>query len=213
MKKIYLLSIILALFLFLLSFRIIVYNAELYNDQFLKDDTYSRYNQTFVNNFSLNLINYLQAKEELEDYYNEREIIHLKDVKELIDNTIRLLYLVSFILILIFSYLIYKEKYKEIGKLFYYSGLINLIIILVLTVFFLTNFQNGFIIFHKIFFTNDYWILSNDSLLVNIFTEYFFMQMLKLILLIVLSLSILFILFGKIFVKHMMSAENSKKDL
>ena len=85
MKKIYFTILLIPIFILLLSFKVFVYDENSYKQQFRENNIYTKYNESYVNNISSNLINYFKDKEELKDYYTYRERIHLEDVKKLIE--------------------------------------------------------------------------------------------------------------------------------
>ena len=83
---------------------------------------------------------------------------------------VRYLILFEFILMLVLiGFAIFAEK-----KDFLYGGIISLGLILLLLVFVLINFSSSFVVFHKLFFRNDYWLLPYDSLLITMFSSDFF---------------------------------------
>ena len=183
MKKIYFTILLIPIFILLLSFKVFVYDENSYKQQFRENNIYTKYNESYVNNISSNLINYFKDKEELKDYYTYRERIHLEDVKKLINNALKLFYIIFIALLIIFSYL-------------KYGGILNLIIYFIIYIISLINFEKFFIKFHQILFTNDYWILNPTDILVNVFTQEFFISILRKIMTTSIILSLLFILAG-----------------
>lgn len=113
------------------------------------------------------------------EFFNEREIAHMEDVQGLFlaGFTLRRIALgimVAMVLLLLFS----KADIKQIlpktichGTLLFFAGLAAL------TALISTNFTKYFIIFHKIFFRNDLWLLDpTTDLLINIVPEGFFVD-------------------------------------
>ena len=196
MKKIYLTILLIPIFILLLSFKVFVYDQNLYREEFKQNNIYTKYNESYVNNISSNLINYFKGKETLGNYYTEREIIHLEDVKKLINNSLKLFYIIFLFLLIIISYLLQKKEQKILCKILKYGGILNLIIYTIIFLLSLLNFEKFFIKFHQIFFRNDYWILNPQDILVNLFTEQFFSSILRKIIATSLILSIIFILAG-----------------
>ena len=196
MKKIYFTILLIPIFILLLSFKVFVYDENSYKQQFRENNIYTKYNESYVNNISSNLINYFKDKEELKDYYTYRERIHLEDVKKLINNALKLFYIIFIALLIIFSYLIQKKDYKILSRILKYGGILNLIIYFIIFIISLINFKKFFIKFHQILFTNDYWILNPTDILVNVFTQEFFISILRKIMTTSIILSLLFILAG-----------------
>lgn len=99
------------------------------------------------------------AKEEV---FGERELLHMKDVKELfvMGHIIRNISLLVVILAIIA--LIIKDK-KVIGKTLITSSIISFILIIILFLLMNTDFDKYFTHFHEIFFTNDLWLLNPDT--------------------------------------------------
>jgi len=163
--KIYFLGFLLGAILILLSFRIIVFNESIYEKEILKN------NINYEKEEITNLISYLKSGEEL-NFFNEKERMHLIDVKNLIDNTIYILYFLT-AAFLIFIY----RNYKYFSKISLISLLFILFIILLL---YLSGFSSLFYKFHLLAFNNDLWILNPETdRLINIFPESFFFSMLK----------------------------------
>lgn len=129
------------------------------------------------------------------DLFNQKEIDHMVDVKNLIKATL-LLEKISFFFIF-FSIMIitYKNGYKQLFNLIYnivYKSLIlwsGIFFIVILGM--IINFNSTFILFHKIFFRNDLWILDprTDYLLI-MFPERFFLEICLIILTLFVAINI-----------------------
>ncbi len=134
------------------------------------------------------MLDYLRGKEENlnirvvvggqeREFFNEREIAHMVDVKDLFiigikaRNTLVGLLFATFILLALLNN-------KKIVFAVYRNVLSGFIIaVAALTVIVSINFDRAFRIFHKIFFTNDLWILDpNTDLLINIVPLNFFID-------------------------------------
>lgn len=113
------------------------------------------------------------------EFFNEREIAHMEDVQGLFLGAIFLRRLcvgiiaASIILLILAKFDIKHLLPKMIcigtGLFFFLIAALSLIIS--------TDFTKYFIIFHKIFFDNDLWILDpSTDLLINIVPEPFFMD-------------------------------------
>lgn len=113
------------------------------------------------------------------EFFNEREIAHMVDVRGLFLAAIALrrICLVTAVLCVALLFII-KAQVKKVlpGMLCAGAGLF-LVITAALAALISTDFTKYFIIFHKIFFTNDLWILDpSTDLLINIVPEPFFMD-------------------------------------
>lgn len=153
----------------LFNFRLVVFDLGFYKSEFEKLGVYR--NVPEADNVAFDLIQYLKSSDVQPDFFNEKEKLHLKDVKELINKLIIVLY-VSLI-IFVASFFILKKK-------LFFNALFRgtILTIFVIFIFFLMSFFDFsllFVQFHKIFFSNDLWLLNpvTDNLL-KLFPEQFF---------------------------------------
>ena len=125
--------------------------------------------------------------------FNEKEIYHMKDVKDIINNLFLYGKLSSVVFVIIT--LICIKKYKvRIYSVFKVSSIVYSVMLLVLAIGFLISFNKLFIIFHEIAFSNDLWKLNiNEDYLLMMYPENFFRDIALLIL--ILSIGINFFLF------------------
>ena len=106
--------------------------------------------------------------------FNEKEIYHMKDVKDIINNLFLYGKLSSVVFVIIT--LICIKKYKvRIYSVFKASSIVYSVMLLVLAIGFLISFNKLFIIFHEIAFSNDLWKLNiNEDYLLMMYPENFF---------------------------------------
>ena len=125
--------------------------------------------------------------------FNEKEIYHMKDVKDIINNLFLYGKLSSVVFVIIS--LICVKKYKvRIYSVFKASSIVYSAILLALAIGFLISFNKLFIIFHEIAFSNDLWKLNiNEDYLLMMYPENFFRDIALLIL--IFSICINFFLF------------------
>ena len=125
--------------------------------------------------------------------FNEKEIYHMKDVKDIINNLFLYGKLSSVVFVIIT--LICVKKYKvRIYSVFKASSIVYSVMLLALAIGFLISFNKLFIIFHEIAFSNDLWKLNiNEDYLLMMYPENFFRDIALLIL--IFSISINFFLF------------------
>jgi len=168
-----LLVISLTLLIILSNFYFLVFNENFYLKQAEKQNTL-QYKENYIN-----IINYLKNNEPLKNF-NEKEVLHMKDVKNIIQNTIYLLYLSIISSLTIIFYFIYKKQYKKINSSLKYSSITTIAFLLIFSAITLMSFEKSFIYFHKIFFTNDLWILNPvTDLLINLLPQQFFINFTK----------------------------------
>ena len=118
----------------------------------------------------------LVIKGENQAVFNEREITHMVDVKELYKNVSNLL-LGGFLFTIIFiSMYIYKYKFTiNIFSEFFKVTLFLLSFVLIVTFFVVIDFNRFWFFFHELIFTNDLWLLDpSTDLLINLVPEELF---------------------------------------
>ncbi|MBH60543.1 MAG: TIGR01906 family membrane protein [Dehalococcoidia bacterium] len=117
------------------------------------------------------------------DIYSDKEILHMKDVKHIMNLIFNLGKILS-IVFCVFIFLLHSYFEVHLNKVIFYSVILFSSILILLGVSFLLFFQEIFIIFHKIAFNNDLWILNpNTDYLLMMFPEDFFRDVAVLILL------------------------------
>ena len=175
MKLLWKLLLVLTIIIFipLITFRFLVFNLDFYEKEFTKLNVYDKFPKETADENIKELISYLKNKDSLEtDFFNEKEKQHLIDVKNLINKAISLFYLTLFLLI-IFLIL----NYKSLSKPFLYSG-VSIIILIIILLF--LDFNQAFLNFHKLFFSNDLWLLNPETdNLINLFPQQFFSDFIK----------------------------------
>ena len=137
-------------------------------------------------------------------FFNEREVKHMKDVRNLFVGASRIRsILIAVIILCIISEKLLKGKISSfISNVFVYGTLISLAVAGVLIFIVSGDFEKYFILFHRIFFTNDLWMLdpTTDNL-INIVPEGFFVDMTQRILIIFSSIIIFTVGFGTVIKK------------
>ncbi|MGL4796558.1 MAG: TIGR01906 family membrane protein, partial [Paraclostridium sp.] len=112
--------------------------------------------------------------------------IHFEEVRDIFQN-VNKLFFITCIISLVGIYINKKNNNIEILKS---SGIILITMPIVLTIPIALNFQQSFVIFHKLLFENDYWIFDpNLDPVINMLPEQFFFHCGMLILLIILIAS------------------------
>jgi len=170
-------SLAIPFFILLFSINLLIFDQEFYAQEMPQYESYKEQQQ--------NLLSYFQGTELNTESYSEREIFHLKDVRNLIWASWLLLFLL--LIPIFFSKNIKKELYK--------GGIYTIILTLLLTLT-LLSFSTFFTFFHKILFTNDLWLLPANSILIQMFPQEFFIESTKQILLYTFIFSLLCIVLG-----------------
>ena len=135
--------------------------------------------------------------------FKDREIDHMVDVKSIIQSTLLFEKVGGILLIIFLIMLFYNQKLKTIEenirkiilKSFFLWGAFLSIIIFGMMV----NFNYTFILFHKLLFRNDLWILNpRTDFLLMMFPQRFFLEIAIGILLLLFLINILILILGKI---------------
>src|SRR3989344_3962611 len=103
----------LILLIITLSFKLSLFNFDLYKKEFAKNNIYEKIPGADEN--ALNLINFMNNKEELNDFYNENEKLHLQDVKDLYKNLNLVFYITLILTFFIFDFNYLFEKFHIIA--------------------------------------------------------------------------------------------------
>ena len=148
-----------------------------------------------INN-TQNLLNYLNKKEQLNtDWFSEKDILHMVDVKNLytFSHNIMIYCFITFILSTIIIILNLRGKsLLYITKIFNKVLLLFIVLIGGLSTIIAYNFNSFWIKFHTTLFSNDLWLLSpNESNLIKMVPEEFFISLITKIIIYILILFIL----------------------
>jgi integral membrane protein (TIGR01906 family) len=163
--------ILIPLVILLLVFSNVVYN----------DSIYLKYSNEIENKelYIDQLISYFEEEDGL-TYFTVKDVVHLKDVTNLINSVLAVFWICLMISLFILFYLFYKKKFTQILDMFIFSFLVFLVIFFII---WLIPFENLFLSFHLISFDNDLWLMNaNESLLIQLFPETFFESIFMLIL-------------------------------
>lgn len=125
---------------------------------------------------------------QIREFFSEDEKLHMLDVKNIFMfclalRRVCLTYMIlSVMMLMAYRYFRGKIDYQKLIKRLTLCMLSVLAIILIslgiITLYAYNDFTEFFIIFHKILFTNDLWLMDPDiSLLINMLPEGFFMDM------------------------------------
>ena len=112
-------------------------------------------------------------------FFNQREIYHMEDVRDLFlaGYTIRNVAIAMFSLSLAYLIFFNRDALEVFAKCYVFGISFFLLSILGLVLLILTDFETYFIIFHEILFSNDLWILNPATdLLINLVPLQFFID-------------------------------------
>jgi integral membrane protein (TIGR01906 family) len=154
-----------------------------FNREFSKLNVYADFqNESLVNAKNQEIIGYIQGNVKNLDaqFFNQKERLHLQDVKNIFLDLRLIYFLAIFLGGIILGEMVWKSKINK-NKLFkiliaIVSGEILLVAILAAIVF--LNFEKAFILFHQLLFSNNNWLLDpvTDNL-IRMYPQDFFVDM------------------------------------
>ena len=162
--KLFFVSLVLFLFVFTTALNLVAYDRGFYRKEFLKFGTYLVYEDADAR--LDNLFSYLKYKEPLSpNYFSSRDILHMQDVRKLLSSSVFVAILSLFLLLR--NIPILKKSFAPMVA----AG----ILLVGLALFSLLSFDFFFLMFHKISFSNSYWLMNPfEDTLINLFPERFF---------------------------------------
>jgi len=182
MKKLYvgIASLPFTLFLFLLPFSLLSTNFTFYTFLFKYSGTYTYFeNSVIPQQRAQEIIQYLQGKVTTLDptFFSNQAILHMQDVQQLF-SFLKLLFLTSILLITMTTIvLLIKKSMKSLSYIFLTTGISTMIIPFCILFLSLFSWNTSFTFFHKLFFSNNYWLFSSSDTLVQLFPISFFVLM------------------------------------
>ena len=176
----------------------VCFDINFYKDFYQKENLASSIGTSSDNliNNTQNLLNYLNKKEQLNtDWFSEKDILHMVDVQNLytFSHNIMIYCFITFILSTIIIILILRGKSLiYITKIFNKVLLLFIVLVGGLSAVIAYNFNSFWIKFHTTLFSNDLWLLSpNESNLIKMVPEEFFISLITKIITYILILFIL----------------------
>lgn len=137
------------------------------------------------------ILDYLNdKKDKLEGHnFSKEEVVHMKDVKNIFLIMRRIAQIFGAIILI--EIILGRLKYIKSLLGNYVISLVSFLVFLFISIY---NFDRAFIIFHKLLFRNDYWMLNPyDSIIINMFPQEIFMYFF-------IKISFLFLLFSAVFI-------------
>lgn len=176
----------------------VCFDINFYKEFYQKENLSSSIDTSSDNliNNTQNLLNYLNKKEQLNtDWFSEKDILHMVDVQNLytFSHSIMIYCFITFILSTIIIILILRGKsLLYITKIFNKVLLLFIVLVGGLSAVIAYNFNSFWIKFHTTLFSNDLWLLSpNESNLIKMVPEEFFISLITKIIIYILILFIL----------------------
>ncbi len=212
MKKIlyYLCSLLLIMACLLGSVFVNALNRDFYANQYEQNNT-DQHTGMSLEDLQLSsdaLLDYMLDKTDIIDVtadvngqqryvFDERETMHMVDVKVLFLNALTTFYVCAAASVVIIACLLIKDKLNGIITLAGAFSRVLIIftgIIIILGVAFYFNFNAFWTLFHLVLFTNDLWLLDPSvSIMINMFPLNFFMAMcINILVMFAISLAIIF---------------------
>ena len=112
-----------------------------------------------------------------QEFFNEKEIAHMEDVQVLFIGGQWLRVISGILFVIASAFLIFQNKKEFLLKVLRNGMIFFIAAIAAIAALISTNFTKYFVIFHKIFFSNNLWILNPDTdRLINIVPEGFFID-------------------------------------
>ncbi len=175
--------------------QMVCFDSDWYKEEYTKYNIYEEVNMESaeLHKVTDKMIGYLSGEEEelqvsaivdgkTRDFFNEKELEHMKDVKHIFDMLLRVrnIFLFSFMIAGIYYLFALRNGMSLMDYMPIPFAVIGLIIILAMTAGYVMvsfNFSGVFTTFHEILFTNNLWILNPETdLLIRILPEGFFMD-------------------------------------
>jgi len=199
----YLIIILLTPILLLLNFRLLVFNQNFYKMEFAKLGVYENFDSREVVNFEAKeLINFYCCDSQLSPtFYSQREILHLMDVKNLINLVNLYLYVLIWSALTCLVYVIHKKAFKFSAHNLNVAALITIISIISLWFFSKLNFDSIFVNFHQLTFSNNYWLLPKEANLIKLFPPQFFVDFANQVALQTITMAAIILIISEVFKK------------
>ena len=104
-------------------------------------------------------------------FYNERELSHMHDVKNLIQTSLKVWYVAILVILLLWLWGWRKKWQASYWRGVAWGGLLSIGVIIAVLIGVATNFDALFRGFHAIFFTGNTWLFYTSDSLIRLFPE------------------------------------------
>lgn len=129
-----------------------------------------------LTDLTIQTLNFLTNRGQLPEIFSENEIDHMNDVAQLVRNGFYTLVLVFIILLILYIFFKFLGSPEVFYSLFRGGAVFSMIFLFILALLILIDFTVNFLYFHNIFFPQGNFIFPANSLLVQIFPERFFKE-------------------------------------
>ncbi len=172
-----LISIVLPFFIILLNLNLHIYNDSFYLKEFEKNNVYASIEKNAaIENYKA-ILGYFNDKNNLDaTFFNNREKVHLADVKSLVKIAKYSLYPIIIALLLAIAWLAKKNELIDLRSAIIFGNILAIIVLVFLSLLTLIDFTGIFEKFHIEAFSNDLWQLNpeTDKLILMVPEEFFF---------------------------------------
>lgn len=146
--------------LYFFNFNNFIFNEKFHKEEFRKYGIYDKLKDYDIERINNDVLDYFKNEDALikNDFFNEREKEHLKDVKDLIQFILFIFYFSLFLFLISLSMIIILNKknvkkiIKNIGIIFLFSGFLTLFDAFIFWLMLKLNFNFIFDLMHKTFF-------------------------------------------------------------
>ena len=174
-------SVSFSLFTFFSIILIFSFSTYFYAFEFKKNNVYVEFKEPsrIINERGKEIINYLDNNITSLDptFFSEQAILHMVDVKVLINWVKRLQYLSAFFSLLGFIFFSCKKQWGKLKSCFLKSGFLNIgfVVLIFFTTFF--SWDYAFTKFHHIMFSNELWLFDPSDNLIKMLPAEFFQDL------------------------------------
>jgi integral membrane protein (TIGR01906 family) len=190
-------GMVVSLFLTVLltNLQYVVVNNDFYKEEYIKNNVMLVTGMNIEELMRVTRImqRYLMGKEETLDVmakingsrqrmFNDRELAHMKDVKNLFQMGFFIRNMSIIVFLLIFTYFLFTKSFYKVLDYLLKSTIFIIILLLVFALGVMLNFDDWFTVFHLVFFDNDLWLLDVErDRLIQMFPLEFFQDVVFLI--------------------------------
>ncbi len=155
------------------SFQVLAFDINYYDKLFNVYESDSRLENSHY--LGLNIIRFFNYGSELSSPFDQNEISHMKDVRNIF-SALRLIFAVSIAILLVHIISsIKEEKYLSIVKDLNKGAVYSFIAVILLAILAIP-FNLFFSVFHNVFFPQGNWTFPQDSSLIMLFPQEFFQR-------------------------------------
>ena len=183
-------------FMLMLGIHIPSFGMWFYNWQFSSNDTYNVVNMypEHLHEVTRHMIDYLRAREDVlqiytmvggqyRPFFSHIEILHMVDVRAMarvsiiLRNVFALLFVASFVPFVALRFKV-KRAFGYLFKAWRWASASIFALLGIFAIIISINWMRAWIVFHEIFFNNEYWLLNPyEDLLINIVPYQFFLSL------------------------------------